>query len=94
MDFYIRAEKAIRAIDSNHILFLDGNTFGADFSHFGEPLPNSVYACHDYSRYGFPNPPEPFTATPEQITYHERQFARKCDYMKKIGGPIWSQYAS
>lgn len=91
LDFYVRVEKAIRAIDPDHILFLDGNTFGADFSHFGEPLPNSVYACHDYSSYGFPNPPEPFTGTPEQIAYHEKQFARKCDYMAKIAGPIWSK---
>jgi aryl-phospho-beta-D-glucosidase BglC (GH1 family) len=50
IDFYVRIEKAIRAIDPDHILFLDGNTFGADFSHFKEALPNSVYACHDYSK--------------------------------------------
>ena len=88
--FYERIEKAIRAIDPHHILFLDGNTFGSDLRRFGEPLPNSVYACHDYSNYGFPNPPEPFTGTPEQIKYHETSFARKAEYMKKHGGPIWN----
>ncbi|RSH90736.1 hypothetical protein EHS25_009911 [Saitozyma podzolica] len=61
---YERLEKAVRAIDPNHILFLDGNTFGMDFSHFGEPLPNTVYACHDYSTYGFPSSPELFTFGP------------------------------
>lgn len=39
------------------------STFGADFSRFGDPLPNTVYACHDYSKYGFPNPPEEFTVS-------------------------------
>jgi hypothetical protein len=64
IDFYVRIEKAIRAVDPDHILFLDGNTFGADFSHFKSALPNSVYACHDYSNYGFPNPPEEYTVSP------------------------------
>jgi endoglucanase len=58
-----RLEKAIRAIDPYHILFWDGKCvmimdascaeqtsgFGSDFRDFKAPLPNSVYACHDYS---------------------------------------------
>lgn len=28
----------------------DHSTFGMDFTHFNDPLPNTVYACHDYSR--------------------------------------------
>ncbi|KAG9043304.1 hypothetical protein FS837_009767 [Tulasnella sp. UAMH 9824] len=64
--FYERVEKAIRAIDPDHILFWDGNTFAADFSKFGDPLPNSVYAIHDYSNFGFPSSPEPYKGTPEQ----------------------------
>ncbi|BEI82494.1 hypothetical protein CcaverHIS002_0303620 [Cutaneotrichosporon cavernicola] len=88
--FYARVEKAIRAIDPHHILFLDGNTFGMDFRAFTEPLPNCVYAVHDYSNYGFPNPPEEFTGTKEQIEFHERAFERKIEFMKKIGGPVWN----
>lgn len=30
---------------------VDSSTFGMDFTHFKDPLPNTVYACHDYSRY-------------------------------------------
>lgn len=73
--FYDRVEKAIRAVDPEHILFWDGNTWAvsptscttsiegvtdvcharkADFSHFKDALPNSVYSIHDYSNYGFP----------------------------------------
>jgi hypothetical protein len=91
--FYERVGKAIRAIDPHHILFLDGNTFGMDFSAFGDPLPNAVYTCHDYSNYGFPNPPAKFTGSKEQIEFHERQFERKAEYMRKIKGPVWSESA-
>lgn len=47
--FYTRIEKAIRAKDSNHILWLDGNTFAMEWKGFDMVLPNCVYAMHDYS---------------------------------------------
>ncbi|WWC90955.1 uncharacterized protein L201_005893 [Kwoniella dendrophila CBS 6074] len=87
VQFYDRIEKAIRAIDDNHILFLD--TFSADFSHFGKPLPNSVYAPHDYSNYGFPSTPELYTGTKEQIQIHKDAFKRKTEYMRIHKSPIW-----
>ncbi|WVR08845.1 hypothetical protein IAU60_005903 [Kwoniella sp. DSM 27419] len=87
ISFYERVEKAIRAIDPDHILFLD--TFASDFSHFGEPLPNSVYTCHDYSDYGFPNPPEPYTGSKEQVEKHRQSFKDKTEYMRKHKGPVW-----
>ncbi|MFC4243239.1 glycoside hydrolase family 5 protein [Gryllotalpicola reticulitermitis] len=40
---------AVRAIDPDHIVFLDGNTYSTDFSMFDdEPWPNTVYSLHDY----------------------------------------------
>lgn len=42
--WYKRVEKAIREVDPNHILWLDGNTYSMDFSGFKEVLPNCVYA--------------------------------------------------
>lgn len=47
--FYDRVEKAIRAVDRNHILWLDGNTFAIDFRAFKHTLPNCVYSLHDYA---------------------------------------------
>lgn len=47
--FYARIEKAIRAVDSDHILWLDGNTFAMEWKGFETVLPNCVYAIHDYS---------------------------------------------
>ncbi|BEI81547.1 hypothetical protein CcaverHIS002_0207070 [Cutaneotrichosporon cavernicola] len=76
--FYLRIEKAIRAVDPDHILFLE------------HPLPNCVYSCHDYSVYGFPSAPERYTGTDEQIAYHERTFQRKADFMLATGTPIWN----
>jgi aryl-phospho-beta-D-glucosidase BglC (GH1 family) len=47
--FYARIEKAIRAIDPDHILWLDGNTFAMEWKGFQTVLPNCVYAMHDYA---------------------------------------------
>ena len=47
--FYHRIEQAIRKVDPDHILWLDGNTFAMEWKGFDEVLPNAVYALHDYS---------------------------------------------
>lgn len=47
--FYERIEKAIRAIDPNHMLWLDGNTMAMEWRFFDNILPNCVYALHDYT---------------------------------------------
>ena len=46
--FYERLAAAIRAVDPDHILLFDGNTYSTEFSFFGEPLDNAVYTLHDY----------------------------------------------
>ena len=65
--FYARIEKAIRAVDPDHILWLDGNTFAMEWKGFDQVLPNSVYAMHDYSVrfYSTNQPPHP---TPTNFT--------------------------
>src|SRR4051812_43471142 len=45
---YKRLAAAIRAIDPEHILSTDGNTYSTEFDFFGEPLDNTVYTLHDY----------------------------------------------
>lgn len=47
--FYDRVEEAIRKVDSEHILWLDGNTFAMEWKFFDKALPNCVYALHDYT---------------------------------------------
>ncbi|KAF8753334.1 glycosyl hydrolase 5 (cellulase A) family [Rhizoctonia solani] len=87
--WYERVQKAIHAIDPDHILFLDGNTWAADFSHFKEALPGACYAIHDYSNFGFPSG-DPYKGTPEQQAKLERQFKRKIEFHERVGCHIWN----
>ncbi|CAM1501293.1 Fc.00g104550.m01.CDS01 [Cosmosporella sp. VM-42] len=89
--FYDKVERAIREVDPHHILFLDGNTYAADFRQFpSKPYPNTVYSIHDYSNFGFPKSPELYTGTEEQQRKIKDQFERKIEYMKKLGVPVWN----
>lgn len=98
VNFYNRIEKAIRSVDPNHILYLDGNTYAMDFRQFPEqPYPNSVYAIHDYSIYGFPRGfvssaggAEIYTGTEEQKGKLKAQYERKIEYMKDHNIPVWN----
>jgi len=87
--FYARVEKAIREVDPDHILYLDGNTYAMDFSAFETVLPNTVYAIHDYSNMGFPAG-NPYTGTDEQKEILQRQFERKVEFMNKHKVPVWN----
>jgi aryl-phospho-beta-D-glucosidase BglC (GH1 family) len=88
--FYARVEKAIRSVDSEHILFIDGNTYAMDFSQFPDtPLPNTIYACHDYSVMGFPGQ-ETYVGTAAQKMKLRKSFERKVAFMRERGIPIWN----
>ena len=82
--FQDRLVAAIREIDSDHIVFIDGNTYSTDFSIFGEPYENAIYACHDYaaagmsSGDGYPGP--------EAL---EEVFLKRTRYQRETGTPIW-----
>lgn len=91
IDFYTRIEKAIRSVDDKHILFLDGNTYAADFNYFpNTPYPNSVYSIHDYSKYGFPMCEEKYTGTETQKAKLLASYERKVTHMKQVGVPVWN----
>ena len=53
MPVYRRLVDAIRAIDPDHLIFLEGNRYSVDFHMFGEPWPGVVYTNHDYALPGF-----------------------------------------
>jgi aryl-phospho-beta-D-glucosidase BglC (GH1 family) len=90
--FYDVVEKEIRKVDPNHILFLDGNTYSADFRQFPEtPLPNSVYSIHDYTYYGFPNLEGTlYEGTADQKSKLKSQYERKIEYQPKAKVPVWN----
>jgi len=93
--FYDRLEKAIRAIDSRHVLFLDGNKYSTDFSFLdrrSEPLPNTVYTAHDYALPGITSAQEyPGVTRGEYFdrSVVEKTFLRRTEYMRRTGTPIW-----
>ncbi|KAK9234150.1 glycoside hydrolase superfamily [Lipomyces kononenkoae] len=88
--FYERIERAIREVDPDHILWLDGNTFSMDFSGFTKIFPNTVYAIHDYCGYGFPNRIGRYQGEAEQDKYIRAMYDRKVEFMKKHNVPIWN----
>lgn len=93
--WYHQVYPAIRKIDPDHILFLDGNTFASDFSHFNveetcKKWDNTVYSVHDYSGYGFPASSEVYSGTPEQKAKIKRSYFRKVEWMKENNLPIWN----
>lgn len=46
--FYRRLIAAIREVDPDHPVFLDGNTYATEFDIFDDPFENAVYTLHDY----------------------------------------------
>ena len=94
IEYYDRVQEAIRAVDPNHILFFDGNTFSTDFSGFpddaGTRWPNSAFAIHDYSLYGFPKSPEPYARTDEQKRRMKRSYEKKREWMDVRGLCVWN----
>lgn len=94
VQFYDRVHAAIRSVDSRHALFFDGNTFATDFSQFPDDAamrwPNSAFAIHDYSIYGFPSAPEPYTRSPEQQRRMRRSYEKKRQWMDDRGLCVWN----
>lgn len=90
--FYRRLEAAIRAVDPDHILFLDGNRYSTQFDQLGDPLPNTVYTAHDYAIPGFVDGgPYPGVSRGRYVDRDqvEATFLERTAYMRETGTPIW-----
>jgi len=89
---YKRIADAIRAIDPDHILYLDGNRYSLDFEMFTELIPNAVYTTHDYAVPGFVDGgPYPGTSRGEYFDKAalETAFLRRTQFMRERNSPIW-----
>lgn len=92
MPVYARIVAAIRAIDPDHIIFLEGNCYSRDFHMFGEPLPNVVYTNHDYALPGFidggsyPGYSRGIYVDRDVL---EATFLKRSQYMLDHNVPIW-----
>lgn len=90
--YYQRLVAAIRMIDSQRILFLDGDRYATDFSAFGKPDENVVYSCHDYCPAGFPAArqyPGEYEGKWIGATTVEDAFLRRTEVMRSYDSPIW-----
>lgn len=93
--YYERLASVVRAADPRHILFLDGNKYGTDFSAFdvlAGKLDNVVFAAHDYALPGITDGGVyPGTTRGEFFdrSVVEEVFRRRTEFMERTGTPVW-----
>lgn len=90
--YYKRLRGAIRKIDSDHILFLEGDKYAVDFSKFTEIWDNVVYTNHDYAGPGFVSGGDYPGYTRDKYYDRdtlERDFLKKSEFMLSRHVPIW-----
>jgi endoglucanase len=90
--FYERLAATVRAVDPNHILFLDGNTYSTEFDIFDQPWDNTVYTCHDYVAAGLGRGGSyPGTTDGEYFDRAavERKFLQRSEYARRTGTPLY-----
>ena len=93
-DLYRRVTEAIRKIDPDHIIFLEGDLFSREFDGFEAPFaPNLVYSSHNYTDCGFGPGPYPGMINGEEWNYQKQeQFFLTCSGMRfaqKHNVPLW-----
>jgi endoglucanase len=90
--FYRRVVSAIREIDPDHIIFLEGNRYAQDVAVLGQPIPNCVYALHNYATPGFIDGGSyPGVSRGEYFdsSVLHQKLIDSCQYMLKNKTPIW-----
>lgn len=91
--FYNQVHTAIRAVDPDHAIFFDANTFASDFSHFGDAhknWDNTGYSIHDYTTFGFPAAPQDYVGSAEQQRRLRRSYEKKREWMDERGLCVWN----
>ena len=90
--YYKRLKDAIRKVDPNHILFIEGNTYSTEFDMFTEIWDNVVYTNHDYAIPGFIDGGE-YPGYSRGNYYDkdslESDFLKKSEFMFSHHVPLW-----
>jgi aryl-phospho-beta-D-glucosidase BglC (GH1 family) len=89
---YRRIFDAVREIDHDHTIYLDGNTYSTDFSAFDDPWENTVYTLHDYVAPGLGRGtcyPGDFEGTWVDKDSVEQKFLQRSEYARKTGTPLF-----
>ena len=88
--YYKRLYNAVRKVDPNHIMFLEGDRYAKDFSMFTEVWDNVVYTNHDYAAPGFTgNYPGYTNGKYYEKDTLENDFLKKSEFMLSHKVPIW-----
>jgi endoglucanase len=91
--YYRRLFDAVRNVDPDHIVFLDGNTYSTEFDIFeSDPWPNTVYSLHDYVPSGLgrggPYPGKTMDGVwIDRDAVHDK-FLKRSEYARKTGTPL------
>ena len=87
-----RLMDAIRKVDPNHILFIEGNTYAREFDGFDPTWKNVVYTNHDYAAPGFTSS-GPYPGVTRDRYYDskalEADFLQKSRFMFDNQLPVW-----
>jgi len=90
--YYKRLHDAIRKIDGDHILFLEGDRYATEFQKFSEIWDNVVYTNHDYATPGFIFG-ENYPGITRNRYYNrdtlEKDFLEKSEFMFSHHVPLW-----
>jgi endoglucanase len=89
---YRRIVDAIRVIDPNHLIILDGNTYAQEFDSLGDPIAGVAYSLHHYPDLGMAGAgpyPGPTGGKLYDRAAMEREFLNRAAYMKKHGLPVF-----
>jgi len=90
--YYKRLQEAIRKIDKQHILFVEGDKYAVDFSKFNEVWENVVYTNHDYATPGFIHGGD-YPGVTNNRFYDkdtlEQDFLKKSEFMYSHKVPLW-----
>lgn len=89
---YRRLTKAIRKVDPDHILFLEGNFYSRYFDELDPPFDaNTVYSCHNYVPPGLVNGVYPGMAWGVQYDFAklEEDYEHLRSFMRRHHVPNW-----
>ncbi|SDS56085.1 glycoside hydrolase family 5 protein [Microlunatus soli] len=88
---YQRIFDAVREIDADHTIYLDGNTYATDFSAFDEAWDNTVYVLHDYVAAGLGRGTG-YPGTTDGVyidrDYVEQKFLQRSEFARRTGTPL------
>jgi endoglucanase len=90
--YYKRLRDAIRKIDPDHILFLEGDRYATEFDKFTETWDNVVYTNHDYAMPGFISGGDYPGITRDKYYDKdtlEKDFLKKSEFMFSRHVPLW-----